>query len=183
VAILEVRGDIMDINLTGQILGMPIYLTGQTTSPSPLWDSQIIGVIVGGLIASITSYFLDIKKEQQEYHKDLADALIKAYSDVLSTFFKGPETLGIDAVDYLRKLAETLAPLEILGSDTVQKLCNNIYLRHVKILASEMSDNEKTTALENLGKKEGVDLIDQMKKDIRERPDYMKTKHWWQRFN
>jgi hypothetical protein len=60
----------MDINLTGQILSMPIKLTGQVTSQSGLWDSQIIGVLVGGLIAYLATITTEEWKRQYEIKKE-----------------------------------------------------------------------------------------------------------------
>jgi uncharacterized protein (UPF0297 family) len=77
----------IDINLTGPIAA---NLAANLNQPwyNPILNNQLLGVVLGGLIASITSYVLDRNKERHEYQKDLAEAVRKAYSNFLSLTFK-----------------------------------------------------------------------------------------------
>lgn len=75
----------MDINLTGQILSLPINLTGQVTSQSSLWDSQIIGVLVGGLIAYLATITTEELKRQYEIKKETYFKLIDVVLDARTT--------------------------------------------------------------------------------------------------
>ena len=170
----------MDINLTGHILSMPIKLTGQITSQSGLWDSQIIGVIVGGLIASITSYFLDRNKERHEYRKDLAEAVRKAYSNFLAVTFKGAYE-KIDMPTYLLKLREAYGPVYLLGDKKIIKNISTVLNGSLDIWygPSTMSEKEKSDRITEIMQAHVNELSELMQKTVQEGPDYL-VKHWWQ---
>jgi uncharacterized protein (UPF0297 family) len=170
----------IDINLTGPIAA---NLAANLNQPwyNPILNNQLLGVVLGGLIASITSYVLDRNKERHEYQKDLAEAVRKAYSNFLSLTFKGVDE-KTDMATYLRKLREAYGPVFLLGSEKIVKAIGIVLneAQDVWYKSGEMSEKERSEYIANLMARHGEELFGLMYEDVREGPDYQKIKHWWQ---
>jgi hypothetical protein len=170
VAILEVKRDNMtDINLTGQIAA---NLVDALTKQQPWYTSTIFGVIIGGLIASGASYFVEIRKEKSEYRKDLADAVRETYSSALTALLKTPILSDPDDTErFLRNLVEITGPVNLFGSEAVRDKYNSIIKNFIELMASNKSDQDKYVYFHNSGKTVIKELIELMKKDIQKNTD------------
>lgn len=160
---------------------MDISITSSSQSAiSTFLNSTLFGVIVGGVIASLTSYILDKNKEQYEYRKDLAEAVRKAYSDFLSITFKGADE-ETNMQTYLRSLRNAAGPVFLFGSKDVVKNIETVVGGATAIIGqSGIPDEEKLTRISSLMQDNVDQLFESMHKDIHEGSYYRKEKRWRQ---
>jgi hypothetical protein len=110
----------MDINLTGQILNMPINLTGQVTSPRAFWDSQLIGVIIGGLIAYLAAITTEELKRQSEMKKE-------TYFTLIDVVFEAQNVLP-KAIPFIKELEKEFKAHNVSSaSDKVDYVADYFY--------------------------------------------------------
>jgi hypothetical protein len=55
----------VDLNLTGQIWGMPIDFSGQISNP-PIWNNAIIAAALSAILVSLANIYLNCRQNRQE---------------------------------------------------------------------------------------------------------------------
>jgi hypothetical protein len=162
----------MDVNLTGQIAGIPVSLTGQITSESTLrildW-LPILVVIIGGLITYFVTSTIEERKRHFELKKqvyfEFIDQITKAkrLDAELRRLEQLPSDIGRDlAINRQHALITDMRPdfdaaklkVQVCGSDKVKILIHDLTL--------VVDDN----------------LHNSVKDTIRE--ELVSTKTWWQ---
>jgi hypothetical protein len=134
----------------------------------------LLGTIVGAFIAALVGYYQAKRIQEQQFRKDLSDAIRAAYSGFLKEAFTGSRQTEHDMQKYLQKMRAAFAPVFLLGSREVRENIEYVLNESARILAEPEPENDRIMRIDTMMSKNINILCDAMNRHITDWDNYLK---------